>query len=364
MKKIIITRKVQLNIDFPKDSEELATAYQNLYAWQRYAYRAANLVASHNFVQEKVKDMIYMTEGAKVKLANIEKDETGILNTCKLNSTYKILSKEFKGKIPTAILTCINSVVTQNYNSEKKQYFTGERSLRVYKKDIPIPFQSSSVRDLKWDKGEGNYTFSLFKIPFKTFLGADKSKNKVILERILSGEYEMGDSSIQLKKGKIFLLMVVKFDKDLVQLDEEKEIVANLSYDVPIVVKYKRSTFNIGNKDEYVHRRQQIQNAIKRRQMAAKYNSGGKGRKKKTQSIEFFHRKEKDFVDTKMHQYSYQLIKLALNKKAKTIVLANVPEVKEEAQEDPFLLRNWGYYGLIEKIKYKANKWGIDVVEK
>ncbi|WP_448636098.1 hypothetical protein [Pedobacter panaciterrae] len=36
---------------------------------------------------------------------------------------------------------------------------------------------------------------------------------------------------------------------------------------------------------------------------------------------------------------------------------------KEEiAKEDPFLLQNWSYYSLKDKINYKAEKAGIQVI--
>jgi len=361
-KKIIITRKIQLNIDFEKDSEEREIALQNLYAWQRYTHRAANLISSHNFVQEKMKDLIYLTEEAKVKLANVEKDENGILNTSKLNSTYRILSMDFKGKIPTSILTALNAVITQTYNSEKKEYFTGKRSLRSYRNNIPIPFQKTCIRNLRWDRGEANFKFELFGICFKTYLGIDKSNNKTILERIISGEYEMGDSSIQLTNKKTYLLLVVKFDKQLIKLDKEKVLEARLDFDTPIIAKVGKREYYIGRKEEYVHKRLGIQMGLTRLQTALKYNNGGRGRNKKLKSVEYFKKREKNFVDTKMHQYSYMLIKQAIKSHTGTIKLMNIPNVQEETENNEFLLRNWSYYGLIEKIKYKASKWDIDVV--
>lgn len=361
-KKIIITRKIQLNVDFEKDSEEREIAFQNLFAWQRYTHRAANLIASHNFVQEKIKDMIYLTEETKVKLANVEKDEDGILNTSKLNTTYRILSAKFKGKIPTSILTTLNTVITQTYNAEKKEYFTGQRSLRSYRNNIPIPFQKNAIRNLRWDRGEANFKFELFGIAFKTYLGIDKSNNKAIIERIISGEYEMGDSSIQLGNKKTFLLLVVKFDKHLIKLDKDKVLEARLDFDTPIIAKIGRREFNIGIKEEYIHKRLSIQMGLSRLQTALKYNNGGKGRKKKLRSIEHFKKREKHFVDTKMHQYSFELIRHAIKNKAGIIKLMNVPAVMDTTKGDEFLLRNWSYYGLIEKIKYKASKWDIEVV--
>lgn len=363
MKKIVITRKIQLNVDLESGTEEKKKAFQNLYAWQRYTHRAANLISTHNFIQDKVKDMIYLTDEAKVKLANIEKDEEGILNTSKLNSTYKIISDEFIGKVPSSILTSLNSVITQTYNTEKKEYYTGVRALRNYKNNIPIPFQKTSIRNLRWDQGRNNLCFTLFSIPFVTYLGVDKSGNRSIIKKILEGTYDMGDSSLQLKDKKIFLLLTVKFDKEDIKLDPEKEILAHLDIETPIIAKYKRTEHRIGTYDSFVHRRLQIQKGLKRRQESAKFNAGGKGRKKKLKSIEHYHDLEKNYINTRFHQYARELIKFALNKKAGVIRLLNVSESDEQSKENPFLLRNWGYHGLIDKIQYKADIYGIEVVK-
>jgi len=44
------------------------------------------------------------------------------------------------------------------------------------------------------------------------------------------------------------------------------------------------------------------------------------------------------------------------------LLLVNQTNKEEFAKGDEFLLRNWSYYGLIEKIKYKAKLAGIHVI--
>lgn len=359
----IITRKIQLYIDYPAESDELKHAYEKLYKWQYIVHKAANLISTHNFIQDKIKELIYLTENVKVKLADFTKDEEGILNTSKMNSTYRILSEKFKGEIPTSILTALNSSITKTYNQEKKEYFSGKRSLRSYRRDLPIPFQANNVRNLIWDDEKKSYTFSLNGIPFVTRLGRDRSSNKTIIDRTILGEYKFCDSSFYLNKGKLFMLMVVSFKSEKVEVDPEREINAILDFDVPIIAKYRKNEFKIGSREEYLYRRIQIQGGLHRAQVAAKYNTGGHGRKKKLKSIERFKEKESNYIKTKMHQYSAQLIKFAINNKAGVINLLNLESVKEQTQEDEFLLRNWSYYGLIEKIKYKASMHGIEVRE-
>jgi len=45
-----------------------------------------------------------------------------------------------------------------------------------------------------------------------------------------------------------------------------------------------------------------------------------------------------------------------------TLLLVNQSNKEEIAKKDQFLLRNWSYYGLIEKIKYKAEMVGINLI--
>lgn len=78
--------------------------------------------------------------------------------------------------------------------------------------------------------------------------------------------------------------------------------------------------------------------------------------------MEHFSEKEKRYVDSRLHLYSRRLIDICVKSEAGTLLLVNQTNKEEVAKEDEFLLRNWSYYGLIEKIKYKANMVGINVI--
>ena len=73
-------------------------------------------------------------------------------------------------------------------------------------------------------------------------------------------------------------------------------------------------------------------------------------------------KKEKTYVDTNLHLYSRRLIELCVKAQAGTLLLVNQSNKEEIAKGDEFLLRNWSYYGLIEKIKYKAKMVGINMI--
>ena len=250
---------------------------------------------------------------------------------------------------------------------------------------MPIPYQRKSFKDLRFveyengdgEKREGCF-FNLANIPFQMRFGRDRSGNRLIVERIISEEYKMCTSSIQVDGKKVFLLLCVDIPKKEVKLDEKKALYAYLDVINPIVctcdVKAAKEYdsgykwFKIGTKEEFNYRRRQIQEAVKRCQINNRYTTGGKGRKKKCQAIERWHQKEKNYVDTKLHLYSRLLVDLAVKYKCGKIVLFNQKAREDKAKEEnqngkPFILRNWSYYGLKEKIDYKCKMVGIKLEE-
>jgi IS605 OrfB family transposase len=357
----VITRKIQLIINGDKDY--VKDVYKTLYSWQNIVHKAANFVSTHLFFQEQAKELIYFTDEVKMKLSSISKDENGMLITSKQNSTYRILSEKYKGEIPTAILTGLNSVITSTFNKERKDYYIGKRSLRSYRSNIPIPVSANDFLNFI-EIEHGNYSFNLYKLKFKTFFGKDLSRNKVIFSRALSGEYKFCDSSIKIEDNKIYLLLTVRFKKIKVAIDAEKTADCYLSVEYPITIKEKKDFWKIGTKEDYLHKRVAIQGALHRLQKASRENKGGKGRSKKLMSIERFKLTESNYINTKMHQYSSKLIDYCLKRGIGTIVLNNIKQTEEEVKENPFLFRNWSYGNLKDKIEYKAKKYGIFVQEK
>jgi len=63
-----------------------------------------------------------------------------------------------------------------------------------------------------------------------------------------------------------------------------------------------------------------------------------------------------------LHVYSRKLIDFCIKHEAGTLILLNQEDKMEIAKEDGFVLRNWNYYELMTKIKYKAEKAGIELI--
>lgn len=353
-----ITRKIQILLNEEENRKE---HFNDIYRWQRICVKAANMIATAHYVQDGIKDLFYLEDGTKKKLANIEKDEDGILTMSSMNTTYQLLSRTFKGDCPMAMLSGLNSIVQKTFKQENIDVKNGKKSLRTYRDNIPMPLPSAQVRNIE-QLDNGNFRFMAYGKWFVTRFGRDLSGNRLIMERAVTGKYKLCDSSIQIKDNKMFLLAVFQFESEKPQLDEKKELVAELSVINPIEFSWKNKTFNIGTKEEFLHRRLQIQNALRSAQINAKYNKGGKGRRKKMKSIDRYELLEKNYVTSKMHVYSRELINRCVKLGCGTLILKGQKEKEEIAKETEPILRNWSYYGLKTMIDYKAKREGINVI--
>lgn len=419
---MVITRKIEIYV-CESDNEQKKNYWQTIYGWRDEVRRAANLIVSHKFVQQNVRDFSYIQEdmmerfigeNPERKTVNKKGDETIKFNVSDIlkkekglseqNTTYRLIASLLKGKVPADIYSSLNQLVCKSFKDDMKDVNMGNASIRSYKSNIPIPFSAKAISNIHQvtdevvnsETGETKkvkrYYFTLFGIPFKCRLGRDRSKrdsssNAVIIDRCISGEYKMCSSAIAFEKivnretgkkqQKLFLLLCVDIPSKKVELNTEKILYAYLGLAHPIQCMLGEKCDNIYTKNDrwinidtaenFLYRRVQIQAARRRCQANCKYNKGGKGRKRKLQALDRYDEKEKNYVDTRLHQYSRELVNLAVSHGCGTICLVNQKpredKAKEDAQKgDTFVLRNWSYFGLKQKISYKCQMEGIKLV--
>ena len=373
---MIITRRIEVFV-CESDKDLRKAYYDKLYAIRDIARDAANAATSHLFMLDN--SIPYLDEPSKESLRFVGTKGT---DATRQNAAYCLMSKLFKDRMPGIMdmLSNLAQIVRKNYQEDRKQGMWN-RSLRSYKGNLPIPYQKKSFYDFgfrEYTDGEGKARtgcfFTLAGIPFQMRFGRDRSGNRLIVERVLAGEYKMATSSIKIDGRKVYLLLCVDIPRQEVKLTDEKRMYAFLGVLNPIVcttdVKaYKEydsgmKVFEIGTKEEFNYRRRQIQEAVRRCQIDNRYSAGGKGRKRKCKAIDRWHDKENNYVDTKLHTYSRMLIDLAVRHKCSEIVLMRQEHREDAAKEenadgDNFVLRNWTYFGLKEKIAYKCKKYGI-----
>ena len=357
---ITLTRKIQLLIDVP--SNEKKEMWEKLYRYQNRCLRAANLIVSHLYVQEMIKDFFYLTEKIQYKLADANKDQLGIFTRSKTNTTARMVFDHFKGEVPTDILGSLNNTIQSTFSKNKADYWQGLKSLRNYKRDIPIPLPVKCISKMKYDPDKKAFCFNMFAIPVKTYLGRDFSDKRLVMERLLRGEIKLCTSQIQLKVGKIYWLAVFEFEKEENHLKPEIIAAASLSLEHPIVAKTGNVRINIGTKEEFLYRRLAIQASQKRIQSSIAYARSGKGAKRKQKALYKTENLESRYVSHRLHVYSRKLIDFCIQQQAGTLILKNQEDKIGIAKEQEFVLRNWSYYELQTKIKYKAEKAGIELI--
>lgn len=356
-----LTRKIQLLVDLPT-KEERKEALDKLYQWQNRAFRAANMMVSHLYVQEMIKDFLYLSEGVQYKLADETRDELGILKCSRIHTTYRVVSNRFKGQIPTNILSNLKQSLYRSFQQDKINYWSGESSLKNFRRNMAFPFDTEGISGLNYDEEKRAFCFKLFSIPVRTYLGKDYTDKRKLLEQVVKGEVKLCTSHIKLKEGKIFWLPVFEIKKEKFFLKPQVIAEASLSLEYPIVVKTDTGRLTIGSREEFLYRRLAIQASLKRAQRGATSSKSGKGVKRKLKAVNKFHNSESNYVSNRMHVYSRRLIDFCVKHQAGTLILLNQEDKVGIAKEEEFVLRNWSYYDLIVKIKYKADKAGIEVI--
>lgn len=375
---MVITRRIEVFI-CEDNKEQRRAYYDKLYAIKNIARDAANAATSHLFMLDH--SVPYLDEQSRQAIQFVGTKGTP---SSRQNVAYCLMSNLFKEKMPGVMdmLSNLSQMIRKNYEEDKKQGMW-KRSLRSYKDNLPIPYQKKSFRNFgfrTYTDGEGNEKegcfFTISDIPFQMRFGRDRSNNRIIIERVLNGEYKMCTSSLQVDGKKVFLLLCVDVPTKEAELNPKKTLYTMLSFVYPIVCTTDQSVsfageqadinvyHSIGTKEEFLYRRRQIQEAVKRCQVKNRYSAGGKGRRKKCKAIDRWHEKEKNYVDTKLHTYSKMLVDYAVKMNCGQIVLISQKEREDEAKKDKYILRNWSYYGLKEKIAYKCKMCGIKLIEK
>lgn len=402
----IITRKIELKI--VKDGltdEEYDQQWKYLYQINNTIYLAANRISTHCLFNDEYemrlklhmprykeieKELKKLDSDKKTsdkeirdRLLNERKEldedvknkKKDFLQCSKQNSTYQLVSKEFKQYIPSDILANLNQKIQENYNNNQKKIESGERALSTYKKGMEIPFSIRENKRLKlFIKEEGIYLKWFKEILFRLEFGKDASNNRCIVERLIESDrqqknkgedYVANNSSIKLvKNGKntrIFLLLSIDIPAKKQVLDKDVVLGVDLGIKCPLYLAINKNDnfkMQIGDIEHFHNQRTMFQKRFKSLQKLM-CTQGGHGRKKKLEPLEKLKEKERNWVHTQNHVYSREVIRQALKHNAGTIHMESLKDFgkgKEGYVKDEYkyLLRYWSYYELQSMIEYTA----------
>ena len=260
----------------------------------------------------------------------------------------------------------------------------GERQVTFYKRNYPlmVPARLFSIymeRKEYTDKnGSVKETTGYFiKFPniirFEICMGCHGKKNMQLISTLTSicnpedTSVSFADSTVALDGNEIILNLNVKRESDSLVYSPEKGRVMGVAFDynqpcvayITDIDKY----MSIGNKycSSFIQDRIKIQNKRRELSLDLKTASGGKGRNKKLKATEKFKNYEKNVRNHYNHHISVEIVSAAVANKVETIAVQKLSF--NEAKKAPVVLRNWSNEDLINKIKYKAARYGINVVE-
>ena len=369
----IITRKIELKI--VKDGltdEEYDQQWKYLYQINNTIYLAANRISTHCLFNDEYemrlklhmprykeieKELKKLDSDKKTsdkeirdRLLNERKEldedvknkKKDFLQCSKQNSTYQLVSKEFKQYIPSDILANLNQKIQENYNNNQKKIESGERALSTYKKGMEIPFSIRENKRLKlFIKEEGIYLKWFKEILFRLEFGKDASNNRCIVERLIESDrqqknkgedYVANNSSIKLvkygKSTRIFLLLSIDIPAKKQVLDKDVVLGVDLGIKCPLYLAINKNDnfkMQIGDIEHFHNQRTMFQKRFKSLQKLM-CTQGGHGRKKKLEPLEKLKEKERNWVHTQNHVYSREVIKQALKQNAGTIHMESLKD--------------------------------------
>jgi small-conductance mechanosensitive channel len=177
---MIITRKIQLLFNEP-DKEKRAELWTFLRKLNDDVFHAANMIVNHQFFNEIYKERNILSKiraidnqikelKAKLKTTKEASEKTAIeeqiavlqnekrtlkqseseqfkedFGTSQQNTTYELIGHHFSS-MPSYIKAALNQNIFKNFREDLFKVQTGQKSLRSYKKGLPIPFMSDSMR--------------------------------------------------------------------------------------------------------------------------------------------------------------------------------------------------------------------------
>ena len=275
--------------------------------------------------------------------------------------------------------------VNNRYSQDKKNgLLKGNISLSQFKRDMPIIIHNKAYNIINTPKGLG-IEIGFFNKEKQQKLGVKRIKflfpkldnsSKQILIGLMDKTYKQGSIQIVNNKRKKKWLVAISYTfENKLQKPLSDNLVMGIDLGITNVVTM--SIFNT-KKEEYkamywkeriidgtelIHYRQKIEARRKSLSIASKWSSDsaiGHGYKRRMKKANSVGDKYNRFKDTYNHKVSRYIVDLAYKYGVKTIQMEDLSGFSEYQSES--LLKNWSYYDLQNKIKYKGEEKGINTI--
>jgi IS605 OrfB family transposase len=298
-------------------------------------------------------------ENPDLSSEEINKMVTNQLGMSMRNVGYDI-SKKYSSTIPSNIRTTLNSNIFKTINKLKNDIFKNKISVPSFtKSNTPIYFNWKNSITKKEDK----YYFNLNgELSFTIHFGRDRSNNKVIVDRILSGQYKGCDSNVSVKDNKIFLNLSFSFTPEKNEtVDPNLCLGIDMGINRPISIARSDDKYisQIELGESIVGARLQFQKRRRELSRGLKFANGGRGRNEKMKKLDSIRNKEHNYIETINHKLSKSVIDICKKENIGKIRMEDLTGITKESNE--YFLKSWSYYQIESMIKYKAEESGIQI---
>ena len=256
------------------------------------------------------------------------------------------------------------------YKKKQKDILRGNATIPNCKRQQPIfiPGRSIQVTGIDTIKipifdrnGKKKHNLKTGSVEFK--IHSNKNHANIVMQRILDERYKICDSALQRKGKDVYILLVYK-DTQVKQVAVDKNKILGLDLGISKAVTMqvddtKKHDYIDGGEIEAF--RQRVNKQRRQKQNQLKYcsdNRHGHGRKTLLKPLKNLEHKIENFKNLTNHRYSKYIVDYAIKNGCGTIQMEDLTGI---SSHDSFL-KTWSYYDLQEKIKYKAQEYGIDVV--
>lgn len=287
----------------------------------------------------------------------------------------RVLKDEFY-QMYSSNLSCAIRSASKAFRDAKSEMKNGLRSVLSYRADCPVEIHNQRIK-LYQEKQKYYVSLNLFSKAYakeKDYPGTSMDfelyrlggSQLAIIQRCINGEYKIGESELihNKKKHCWFLNLTYKFMPERNStLDPEKIMGVDLGIACVAYMGFHfcQDRFSIG-RSEVDAFRAQIETRKHALQRQGKFCGDGRighGYATRNKPVLQISDTIKRFRDTANHKYSRFIVQKALEFGCGVIQMENL-EGMRGATENKFL-KDWTYFDLRQKIKYKAEEHGIEL---
>lgn len=306
--------------------------------------------------------------------------------------------KKVYSKFNTSTIETITQKVFAEWKTSQKRFYKGESRIISYRSaDSPLFVRNNQIKLIKEGKQHiikvrllsSEYAKQL-EAGFELGVGKGKNQKTIqyekkregqwldfevivkgghlasVFERVMTGEYKIGTSQFiyNERKKKWFFNLTYSFVPQKIEVDKNIIMGIDLGVTNPATIAVSNDDWYyqfVGDGEFLSLFKRQVESRKRRLQRSRKWagkGSVGHGTKTRIKPLETLRETISNFKKTENHKYSKYIVDEAVRLGAGIIQMEDLSGISDT---DTFL-KDWTFYDLQQKIKYKSKEKGIEVV--